>query len=72
MLRSLDPDKNFEAPKSKKFRPTADEARRFSQDELDYLDRAETDDRELTVQRAITAKQRQILEEGLGIAPKAK
>jgi len=60
MLRSLDPNKGYSAPKSKKFKPTKSEEKKFSGDELESIDRAAESDLDLRVRRSITKKQRDV------------
>ncbi len=56
MLRSLDPERDYSAPKSKEFHPTKGEERKFSPGELEYLSEATTQDEELRVRRFVAQK----------------
>lgn len=60
MLRSLDPENNYR-PKSKKFEPTEEEAKKFSQDELDSIQHMKDADEEWRITHAVRDAERRAL-----------
>ena len=62
MLRSLDPNSDYTKPKSRQFMPRGDEeTKRFSKEELEHMQRIGKRAEELTITRAVKAKQDSVL-----------
>ena len=59
MLRSLDPTTDYSSPKSKKFRPSKSEEKKFSPGELEAVQSAASHDEDLQIRRFAVTKQRQ-------------